>query len=64
MVLRVVFTKLAFRWLQTSLFDLKNYTIEILFMVDFYVFLKMLHFPKFFKTFEFTVASGKIVKCT
>ena len=33
MVLRVVFIKLSFRWLQTGLSDLKHQTIEILLMV-------------------------------
>ena len=39
------FMKLTFRWLQIGLSDLKNIkTIKILLMVDFYAFLKMLHF--------------------
>ena len=50
LVLRVVFIKLTFKWLQTDLYDLKN-TIEILFMVEFFAFLKMLHFSKFFRDF-------------
>ena len=54
MVLRMFFfIKLTFRWLQTGPSDLKKYqTIEILLMVDFYVFLKMIHFSKFFEIFE------------
>ena len=41
------FIKLTFRWLQTGL----SQTIEILLMVDFYAFLKMLHFSIFFPDF-------------
>ena len=53
MVLRVVFIKLKVRWLQTGLSDWKKHqTIEILLMVDFYAFFKMLHFSKFFEIFE------------
>ena len=67
MVLRVFFIiKLTFRWLQTGLSDLKKHpNIESLLMVDFYAFLKMLHFSKFFEIFfNSPVAPGKIVKCT
>ena len=48
------FIKFTFRWLQTGLSDLKKklQTIEILLMVDFYLFLKMIHFSKFFEIFE------------
>ena len=52
MVLRVVFIKLTFRWLQTGLSDLKTPTIKILLMVDFLRISKMLHFSKFFEIFE------------
>ena len=53
MVLRVVFIKLTFRWLQTGLSDLKSTkTIEMLLMVDFLHIFKMLHFSKFFEIFE------------
>ena len=49
MVLRVVFIKLTFRWLQTGLSDLKKHQIiEILLMVDFLRIFKMLHFSFFF----------------
>ena len=53
MVLRVVFIKLTFRWLQTGLSDLKN-TKQLKFCVwwIFYAFLKYLHFSKFFEIFE------------
>ena len=47
MVLRVGFIKLTFMWLQAGP-SLKHQTIEILFMVEFYGFLKMLHFSKCF----------------
>ena len=54
MILKVVFIKLTFRWLQTGLSDLKKkHSAEILLMVDFYALLKMLHFSKFFEIFEF-----------
>ena len=53
MVLRVVFTKLTFRWLQTGLSDLKKHqTIEILLMVVFLRISKMLLFSKFFEIFD------------
>ena len=53
MVLRVVFIKLTFRWLQTGLSDLKKHqTIEILLNVDFLRIFKMLHFSKLFEIFE------------
>ena len=53
MVLRVVFIRLTFGWLQTGLSDLKKHlTIEILLMVDFLRIFKMLHFSKFFEIFE------------
>ena len=39
----------------------KHKTLEILLMVDFYAFLKMLHFKFFWNS---PVAPGKIVKCT
>ena len=53
MVLRVVFIKLTFRWLQTGLSDLKNTKqLKFLLMVDFLRIFKMLHFSKFFKIFE------------
>ena len=46
------FIKLTFKWLQTGLSNLqKHQTIEVLLMVDFYAFLKMLHFSKFFEIF-------------
>ena len=52
MVLREVFIKLTFRWLQTNLSDLKKHqTIEML-MVEFLRIFKMLHFSKFFEIFE------------
>ena len=52
MVLRVVFIKLTFRWLQTGLSDLKNTKIiEILLMVDFLRIFEILHFSKFFEIF-------------
>ena len=52
MVLRVVFIKLTFRWLQTGLPDLKKHqTIEILPMVAFLRIFKMLHFFKIFRDF-------------
>ena len=42
----------------------KHQTIEILLLVDFYAFLKMLHFSKIFKIFwNSPVTPGKIVKC-
>ena len=55
MVLRAVFffIKLMFRWLQTGQSRLeKHQTFGILVMVDFYAFLKMLHFQKKIETFE------------
>ena len=53
MVLRVVFIRLTFRWLQTGLSDLKKHqTIEILLMVDVLRIFKMLHFSKNFEIFE------------
>ena len=52
MVLRVVYIKLTFRWLQTGLSDLKKHkTIEILLMVGFLRIFKMLHFSIFFEIF-------------
>ena len=51
MVLREVFIKLTFRWLQTDLSDLKKHqTIEML-MVEFLRIFKMLHFSNFFEIF-------------
>ena len=60
------FIKLTFRWLQICLSDLKNIkTIKILLMVDFYAFLKMLHFLKKKSIFlNSPVTPCKIVKCT
>ena len=53
MVLRVVFIKLTFRWVQTGLSDRKKHqTIETLLMVDFLFNFKMLHFSKNFEIFE------------
>ena len=52
MVLRVVFIKLTFRWLQTGLSVLKTQTIEILLMVNCLRIFKMLHFSNFFQIFE------------
>ena len=52
MILRVVFIKLTFRWLQTGLSDLKNTKQLIcLLMVAFLRIFKMLHFSKFFEIF-------------
>ena len=53
MVLRVVFIKLKFRWLQTGLSDWKN-TKQLKFCLwwIFNAFFKMLHFSKLFKIFE------------
>ena len=40
-------------WLQTGLPDLKNTKhFEILLVVDFHAFLKILHFSKIFEIFE------------
>ena len=52
-VLRVVFIKLTFRWLQTGLSDWKN-TKQLKFCLwwIFYAFFKMLHFSKLFVIFE------------
>ena len=52
LVLRIVFIKLTFRWLQTGMSDLKNITIKILLVVDFLRTFKMLHFSKNFEIFE------------
>ena len=49
MVLRVVFIKLTFRWLQTGLPDLKN-TKQLKFAYGGF-FLAFLHFSKFFEMF-------------
>ena len=44
MILRVDFIKYTFRWLQTSLSDLKKHqTLEILLIVNFLRILKMMH---------------------
>ena len=53
MVLRVVFIKLKFRWLQTGLSDWKN-TKQLKFCLwsIFYAFFQMLHFSNFFEIFE------------
>ena len=52
MVLRVVFIKLTFRWLQTGLSDLKKHqTIEILLMVDYLRIFKNVTFFNFFLDF-------------
>ena len=66
MILRVVFIKLTFRWLQTGLSDLKNTKQLIcLLMVAFLRIFKMLHLSKFFEFFlNSPVFPGKIVKCT
>ena len=66
MILRVVFIKLTFRWLQTGLSDLKNTKQLIcLLMVAFLRIFKMLHFSNFFEIFlNSPVFPGKIVKCT
>ena len=48
MVLRVVYIKLTFRWLQTG----QRQTVEILLMVDFLRIFKILHFSNFFEIFE------------
>ena len=54
MVLRVVcFIKLTFRWLKNGTVRLeKHQTLEFVLMVDFYAFLKKLHFSNFFEIFE------------
>ena len=53
MVLRVVFIKLKFRWLQTGPSDWKN-TKQLKFCLwwIFYTFFKMLPFSKFLEIFE------------
>ena len=62
MVLREVFIKLAFRWLQTGLSALKN-TKQLKFCLwwIFYAFLKCCIFRDFF--LNSPVFPGKIVKC-
>ena len=47
MVLRVVFIKLTFRWLQTGLSDLKNTK-----QLKFCIWSIFTHFSKFFEIFE------------
>ena len=56
MVLRVVYIKLKFRWLQTGLSDWKKHqTIEILLMVEYLrIFLKCCIFQNFSRFLKFT----------
>ena len=42
----------------------KRQTIDFMRRVDFYAFLKMLHFQNFEDFLNLPVAPGKIVKCT
>ena len=51
MVLRVVFMKLTFRWLQTGLFHLKN-TKQLKFKVEFLRIFKNVVFSKLLEIFE------------
>ena len=53
MVLRVVFIKLTFRWLQTGLSDLKNTKqLKLCLWWIFYAFLKVAFFKKKIEIFE------------
>ena len=54
----VLFIKLKCRWLLTGLLDLKEHlTIEMLLMLDFYAFFKLLHFFNYSRFSKFISSS-------
>ena len=58
MVLRLVFIKLTFRWLQTGLSDWKNIKqLKFCLWWISYAFFKMLHFSNFSRFLKFTSIS-------